>query len=263
MKYDVFTLNNELDILEIRMNILNDYVDYFVIIEATETFSGIKKDLNYELNKKRFKDFEKKIIHYVITDTPIDFNDNNCDQKVLNMASNSDNVTREHICWLKEFYQKELIKNALINLNDEDICFISDVDEIWNYKLNYDFNDNNIYKPMQQKSYINYLNVLVDEVWSPNNNTFTGTIVTNYRNIKDACLNHLRTLRKTNYIFIENGGWHFNAIGGIEKKINDFKHPIYTHDYMKGRETGSRIDESNLPEYILNNKEKYKHLFKE
>ena len=261
-KYDIFTFNNELDMLEIRMNVLNDYVDYFVIIEATETFSGIPKTLNYQENKEKFSKFNHKIIHYIITDTPKDFEDLDCDQTVLMMANNSDNVTREHVCWLKEFYQKELIKNALVNLKDEDICFVSDVDEIWNYKLNYDFNDNNIYKPMQQKSYINYLNVLVDEVWSPNNNTFTGTIVTNYRNIKNACLNHLRTLRKTNYVFIENGGWHFNAIGGIEKKINDFKHPIYTHEYMKGREVGSRVDESGLPEYILNNKEKYKKFFR-
>ena len=29
-KYDIFTFNNELDLLEIRLNILNKYVDYFV-----------------------------------------------------------------------------------------------------------------------------------------------------------------------------------------------------------------------------------------
>jgi len=257
--YDVFTLNNELDMLEIRLNILNDFVDYFVIIESTETFSGFEKPLYYDLNKERFEEFRHKIIHYVIKDTPVDFNDKNCDQKVLHMASNSDNVTREHLCWLKEFYQKELIKNALVDLKDDDICFISDIDEIWNYKIEYNIGDG-IYKPKINLCYINYLNVRTDEDWT----FFTGPIVTKYRNIKNECLNHLRTQRKMNhkYIFIEDGGWHFNALGGIQKKIEDFKHPVYTNSYMLSRENNSRIDESDLPEYLKENKEKYKKLFK-
>ena len=55
-------------------------------------------------------------------------------------------MTRDNLCWLKEFYQKELIKNALVNLNDDDICFVSDVDEIWNYELDYNIVGDGIYK---------------------------------------------------------------------------------------------------------------------
>jgi beta-1,4-mannosyl-glycoprotein beta-1,4-N-acetylglucosaminyltransferase len=257
--YDIFTFNNELEMLDIRLNILNDYVDYFIIVESTETFSGFEKPLYYSLNKERFSKFSDKIIHYVIKDTPVDFNDTNCDQKVLHMASNSDNVTHEHLCWLKEFYQKELIKNALVDLKDDDICFISDIDEVWNYKIEYNIGDG-IYKPKINLCYINYLNVRTDEDWT----FFTGPIVTKYRNIKNECLNHLRTQRKMNhkYIFIEDGGWHFNALGGVEKKIESFKHPVYTHEYMKSRESGSRIDETDLPEFLLKNKEKYNKFFK-
>jgi beta-1,4-mannosyl-glycoprotein beta-1,4-N-acetylglucosaminyltransferase len=260
-KYDIFTLNNELDMLEIRLNILNDYVDYFVIVEATETFSGVEKPLYYELNKDRFLKFKDKIIHYIITDTPKDFNDPNCNQYYLNLGRNSDNVTMDHLCWIKEFYQKEMIKDALINLEDEDICYISDLDEIWNYKLDFEIGDE-IYKPMIQNCYINYLNVKTNEVWDVQTNMFTGPIVTKYKNVKNSCLNHLRTLRKTKYSFIEDGGWHFNAIGGIDKKISSFSgHPQYTLHYMKSREFGSRVEETDLPEYLLNNKKKYKNLF--
>jgi beta-1,4-mannosyl-glycoprotein beta-1,4-N-acetylglucosaminyltransferase len=257
-KYDIFTFNNELDLLEIRLNILNKYVDYFVIVEATETFSGIPKPLYYQLNKDRFKEFEDKIIHYVITDTPQSFDDKDCNQEALMLACNSDNVTREHLCWLKEFYQKELIKNALVGLNDEDICYFSDLDEIWNYNLDFVIEDR-IYKPMVNWCYINYLNVRTNENWT----YFTGPIVTKYKNVKNECLNHLRTPRKnTNvYVYIENGGWHFNAIGGIQKKIDAFKHPVYTNGYMLSREHGSRIDENDLPDYLKENKEKYKTLF--
>ena len=37
MVYDIFTFFNELDLLEIRFKVLNDKVDYFVIIECKET----------------------------------------------------------------------------------------------------------------------------------------------------------------------------------------------------------------------------------
>lgn len=262
MKYDIFTFNNELDMLDIRLNILNDYVDYFVIVESTETFSGYPKPLYYDLNKDKFSKFKDKIIHYVVTDTPKDFNDTECNQEVLKMASESSNVTREHLCWLKEFYQKELIKNAILNLHDDDICWISDVDEIWNYNLQFEINDE-IYKPMINNCYMSYLNVKTNENWTPETNPFTGPIVTKYKNIKNECLNHLRTLSKTKYTFIENGGWHFNALGGIEKKINDFKHPVYSVAYMMNRQNGSRIDESGLPEYLIEKKQKYKTLFYE
>ena len=257
--YDIFSFNNELDMLELRLNILNDYVDYFVIVEATETFSGFEKPLYYDLNKEQFKEFHHKIIHYVVTDTPKDFNDTNCDQEAFYLACNSDNVTRDTLVWLKEFYQKEVIKNALIGLDDDDICFVSDIDEIWNYNIKYEIGDG-IYKPKINLCYINYLNVRTNEDWT----YFTGPIIAKYSNIKNECLNHLRTQRKMNhkYIFIEDGGWHFNALGGIDKKIEAFKHPVYTNSYMQSRENGSRIDETNLPEYITNNKEKYKKLFK-
>lgn len=258
-KYDIFTFNSELDLLELRLNILNDYVDYFVIVEATETFSGVEKPLYYELNKDRYSEFHHKIIHHIITDTPNGFSDINCDQAMLKLASASDNVTNEHLCWLKEFYQKESIKNALTDLDDDDICYISDVDEIWNYKLKYNIQEG-IYKPKINLCYIDYLNVRTGEDWT----SFTGPIVAKYSSIKNECLNHLRTQSKMNskYIFMENGGWHFNALGGIDKKVEAFKHPIYTNSYMQSRSRGFRIDESDLPEYILNNKEKLRELFK-
>jgi beta-1,4-mannosyl-glycoprotein beta-1,4-N-acetylglucosaminyltransferase len=259
MKYDIFTFNNELDMLDIRLNVLNDYVDYFVIVESTETFSGVPKSLYYELNKDRFSEFHHKIIHHIIDDTPESFTDSECNQEVLEIASNSDNVTRDNLCWLKEFYQKELIKEALVNLNDDDICFVSDVDEIWNYELDYNIVGDGIYKPKIDKCYINYLNSRTNENWTQ----FTGPIVTKYENIKDVCLNHLRTQRKMNhiYIFMENGGWHFNALGGIEKKVEDFQHYVYNIGYMRKRASGSWVDDEGLPKYIINNKEKYKELF--
>ena len=70
MVYDCFQFFNELDILKIRLHVLNPVVDRFVISEATETFSGLKKPLYYEENKELFAEFADKIIHVVVEDTP-------------------------------------------------------------------------------------------------------------------------------------------------------------------------------------------------
>ena len=56
--YDCFQYYNEDHIVDLRLNILNDYVDYFVISESTKTHQGIRKKLNF--NIKNFKKFEKK-----------------------------------------------------------------------------------------------------------------------------------------------------------------------------------------------------------
>ena len=70
MVYDCFQFFNELDILKIRLNVLSPVVDKFVLSEATETFSGLKKPLYYEENKELFSEFADKIIHVVVEDTP-------------------------------------------------------------------------------------------------------------------------------------------------------------------------------------------------
>ena len=45
--FDCFMFNNETMLLEIRLNILNEYVDYFVIVESAETHSGLKKKIKF------------------------------------------------------------------------------------------------------------------------------------------------------------------------------------------------------------------------
>ena len=68
--YDAFMLFNELPLLEIRLNILDQYVDYFVVSECNKTFSGLDKPFYYNENKERFKKFHHKIIHKMFTDCP-------------------------------------------------------------------------------------------------------------------------------------------------------------------------------------------------
>ena len=189
------------------------------------------------------------------------------------MADSSSNVPKngpEH--WRREFYQKESIKKALIHLNNEDICFIGDVDEIWNPEVLIDYTKDDIFK-LRQNVYTYYLNNRSSEPWA-------GTIVTKYKNIKNNCLNHLRTKGKTKYVYLQNGGWHFTSMGGINevrRKLNDSYTPesyntaevqnnleqrFGTEDYIGRNKFKFWVNESDLPKYILDHKEKYKNLFK-
>jgi len=73
MIYDCFCFFNELEILELRLNILDSVVDKFVICESTVTHTGQPKKMYFEENKDRFSKFLHKIIHLKISDTPDDF----------------------------------------------------------------------------------------------------------------------------------------------------------------------------------------------
>lgn len=251
MVIDAFYFNQELDILEIRLNILNDYVDKFVLVEAPLTFSGKPKPLYYQENKERFTKWNDKIIHCVVEEG---------DKELLKKAYLSPNTGNGEDYWVREWYQKESLQKALTFCDDNDIVFISDVDEIWKPSLvqNTVCYFENIYKP-KQLPYLYYLNQRTDEDWLG----WTGTIFTTYKNIKNACINHLRTDSMTEYSVIENGGWHFNSIGGQQQKREAFKHPVYENDIeWKRREVNMRIDESDLPEYLIKNKEKWIKLFR-
>jgi beta-1,4-mannosyl-glycoprotein beta-1,4-N-acetylglucosaminyltransferase len=248
MVIDLFYFNNELDILEIRLNILDKHVDKFVLIEARETFSGVPKPLYYLENKQRFAQWNDKIIYHIAEDTP----------ELRKQAILSPNTGDGEHYWIREFIQKENAKEALKFCDDNDLVFISDVDEIWNVPQRV-YEDDIVYKP-RQKPYIYYLNQRTDEDWLG----WTGTVFTAYKNIKDACINHLRTDSMTEYQVIENGGWHFCTIGGREEKIKSWINPTYdtfSDEVWKRRETNKRVDESDLPVYLKNNKEKWKKLF--
>lgn len=279
--YDIFTFFNELELLEIRLNILDEHVDYFVIIESTETFSGKPKRLFYDENKERFARWHHKIIHHVTSDTPAGPDElkerltkpdiTELDKEVITSTLSSDNYSMEHIHWFKEFYQKESIKKALVGLSDNDLCFVSDLDEIWNPNVRFDYLNEKVFR-LRQLMYSYFLNNRSSEKWA-------GTLATRYENIRKNCLNYLRDPGKTQYDYIKNGGWHFTNVGGpdrIRTKLESYGHQEFNNDSIKsdlenkiasnkdfiGRKFKFWVDETNLPEYIINNRTTYQDLFK-
>src|SRR3990167_11222399 len=110
---DVITYNGERDLLNLRHEILKDYVDEFIVVQAPTTFTGKPKPI------------------YPVPDWATSYViDENYTHEEIELAENSPNtIGADH--WKHEFLQKESIKKALTHLDDEDIVFIGDCDEIW------------------------------------------------------------------------------------------------------------------------------------
>jgi beta-1,4-mannosyl-glycoprotein beta-1,4-N-acetylglucosaminyltransferase len=279
---DSFIFFNELDILEIRLNTLDPIVDKFILVESTVSHSGKQKPLFYQENKNKFEKFNHKIVHCIVEDTPNSFEEaqkrlmspkDELEKNILMHCLTTSNVPYGECQWLREFYQHESVRRGMLmaELQDDDICFVSDVDEIWNPSLKYITDDFGVYK-LRQHVHMAFLNLRSSEDW-------LGTYYTKYRNIKNASANHFDTVARTKHNIVENGGWHFTYQGGLEKiktKLENFGHQEYNNDQVKnliqdrldrgmdvlGRPFSCAIENDILPEYIKENKEKYKHLFK-
>jgi beta-1,4-mannosyl-glycoprotein beta-1,4-N-acetylglucosaminyltransferase len=255
MIYDCFTYNGEREILDIRLNILGKKVDRFIVVESKTTFSGNKKPLYFSLQEKYFRKWWHKIDYYII--------DENYTDQEIDLARRSPNtVGAKH--WVNEFLQKESIKKALVSLQDDDIVYIGDVDEIW--EGHYEGTEK-----LLLRVYAYYLN-------NRSNELFWGTLVAKWGDIKNECLNHVRTditLRGN-----EVSGWHFTSMGGlaeVRRKLNDsYTEESYNtqevqrllqervskgQDYL-GRNFVFNLDESEWPRYLKENRRKFKHLIK-
>lgn len=272
MIYDCFLFHNELDLLEIRLNVLDDVVDKFVLVEATETFSGLPKPLFYQDNKERFAKFNHKIIHHVV--------DGYTPEEWAEAKASPNTGGLDH--WCREFVQRENLKKPLEGCNDDDIIFISDVDEVWHPGILMgsgfvrDFRDSTImdgYKPAVHLSY----NVYSYWLNNKSSESFVGGFFAKYGDVNNSSLNVIR--RTPPSPFPIHAGWHFTSIGGAEalkKKIESYGHQEFNTAQVKdnisraletntdyiGRNFTYTIDESQWPQYLKDNKEKYAHLCK-
>ena len=71
---DTTTYFEEDLMMDLRFNVLDKYVDEFIVCEATFSHSGKEKNINF--NKKNFPKFEKKINHIIVDKEPNDIINN-------------------------------------------------------------------------------------------------------------------------------------------------------------------------------------------
>jgi beta-1,4-mannosyl-glycoprotein beta-1,4-N-acetylglucosaminyltransferase len=212
---DCFTFYNELELLSYRLNILNDVVDYFIIVEATHTHAGNKKTLYFQENKHLFETFRHKIIHVIVDDF-----------KYIYPSINY-HIDEQ---WNNEKYQRNCISIGIsrIELNDNDVITITDLDEIPDSNTLSKIKDGTIsveVNVLEMDLYYYNLNCRYDMKWNH------AKIVTykKYKELNISC-NKIRFL---NVPVIHQGGWHLSYFGTpqfISNKIKEFSHQEYNSE---------------------------------
>jgi len=246
-------------LLDLRLNVMNKFVDFFVIVESKYTHQGKVKDK--KLNLSDFKKFKDKIIHI--------YNES----KFENYNS-----------WEKENFQRNLIMEGINKAQPDDYILISDLDEIPNpkklqniYKHKYSvFNQSVFYYKFNLKN-------ISETNWYGTRCCKKKYLISpqKLRNekIKNYPFWRLDKIYKKKFNIIEDGGWHFTYIktlSDIKKKIKSFAHKEFNKDkylddtYLKqkiddGEDLFERdfkfkkieVNQNNLPTYLVENKNNY------
>ena len=216
-------------VLDLRMNVLDEHIDYFVIVESTFTHKGDARKLKFNIEK--FPNFKDKIIYLVYDNEP----------KNIKKISNDENETNKSIKYIlnaayRENGQRNFISEGLKRAQPDDLILISDVDEIPNL-MNFDFKNfkEKILIFKQDMFYYKFNLRLPNLIWSGTKGCKKKDLLNPQwlRNIKDRKYSFYRLdtfFSKTKYInikLIDNGGWHFSNLKTakeIEYKLKSYLH---------------------------------------
>lgn len=232
-KIDLLMFNDELDILEARLKYLYEYMDYFIITESDHTFSGSRKEFNFEKNSSRFKKFKDKIIYQKLSFSELikrlEFSKPfYTDFSVSYPHKHGGRLPKTlHQSLKNEIIQRDSCVDGLLQYAAaDDMIFISDVDEFPSIQFlenikNISYGKTYILEQDWRQFYLNY------QVESP----WYGTVVTNMNEISKHSIDLLRcaTSKKQDVIheIIKNAGWHLSYMGGakaVKKKLNDLSY---------------------------------------
>ena len=276
--------------LDFRLNVMNQYVDKFVITEAKYMHSGKPKKLLFDINK--FSKFKDKIIYNVIEEEPsnIERLDKTDNANIRNIKLINNSNRREH-------YQREMAKKSLDEAEPDDIILINDIDEIPNLE---NINFNNIREKIiifKQNIYCYKFNLHYENFFWHGTKACKKKYFISPQWLRDVRhkkyplwrLDILFSKNKFNNIhYIENGGWHFTNIKSpqdIQEKfsnflhhaefeetgynLNDLKKMIEENRILydltidqrsfkwKGIKKLKKVDLSLMPKYLFNNLSKY------
>ena len=256
--YDCFQFFDEEMLLDLRLNIMDKYVDKFVITEATYMHNGKSKKLVFDINK--FSKFKNKIIYIVVDKSPPDL------VEIYESDKNEEDTFGQKLIfngYRRDNYQRQMAQQALNNIEPEDWIIINDIDEIPNLK-NFDFKKvKNKLLIFKQKIFYYKFNLLYPEIpWygsraCKKKNFLSPQWLRNVKHKKYPFwrLDAFFSKKKYNDIFyINNGGWHFTNIKSpedIEKKLLNYTH----HDEFKK----SGLNLEDLRKKVLEKKIIYDH----
>lgn len=208
------TFYNELDLLTYRLNILNEVVDYFIIVESKYTFSGIEKPLFFNENKDLFSKFHDKIIHLILEDAPFIY-------PYINYEKNEQ--------WANEGDQRDMIDYGLnkLTLHPTDLITITDLDEIPDPHTLAKLKELPISIGYFEMDYYHYnLNTIVS---SDIDNSWNKAKIISYEKYKalNISCTDIRLYDCNCINPIKKGGWHLSYFGDsvfIQNKLKTFSH---------------------------------------
>ena len=229
--FDCFMYFDEETVLELRLNILNKYIDYFVIVESSFTHKGDKRDLKF--NHQKFKKFKDKLIYITYDEEPAEIIKNKVNAED-DEATKSFKYIENAI--LRENGQRNQILKGLELAKDDDMILISDVDEIPNLE-NLDLSkiSEKIILFKQDMFYYRFNLKLPNLEWTGTKGCRKKFLKSPQwlRNIKDRKYSFYRLdtfFSDTKYMNIKiilNGGWHFSNLktaSEIEFKLKSYLH---------------------------------------
>ena len=278
---------DEIMLLELRLKILDKFVNKFIITESKYLHNGESKKLNFDINK--FKDFKNKIEYIVVNEQPPNI--------LFSKISDTDKILNEKKIFnslLRENYQRENLSKGLYGADKDDFIIIGDLDEIPNLNnINFKDLDNEILIFKQKMFYYKFNLCYENFLWFGSKCIKKKNLVSPQwlRNIKNKNypkwrIDALFSKKKYNNIkFIEDGGWHFSYLKdpiNVEKKLKSIRHHIEydlnplgvnkigemiknkkliynyntdqrTENKFENNETLNILETKKLPKYIQNN----------
>lgn len=260
MIYDCMMFFNEIDLLKIRLNQHDSFVDKFIIVEADSTHSGIKKEYVLEKYINEFEQFKDKIIYEKISLS---------DKYKFDIVSwnSSYNISVNKEIWGNENFQRNysLITLKNLNVSDEDIIISSDLDEILDKKT-----------IQISKKLLNYCSIVKcrQKHYAYKLNLFCGNDTAGPKILKYSTFKKLDpSLLREKDVGVEiDGGWHFSFLSenveNIYQKYISFSHSFQNTDVVDGQKGVEKLKrdmikskvtiDDSYPDYILKNLEYFK-----
>ena len=227
--YDCFMYFDEEVVVNVRLHTLNEFVDYFVIVESRFTHKGDPRELKFD--HKKFQKFRDKIIYIIDEEIYPQTHEIKTED-----SENDKSIKLVFNAAYRENGQRNLITKGLKEANDEDLILISDVDEIPKLSgLNFKSIKEKIILFKQDMFYYKFNLQLPDLIWTGTKACKKKNLISPQwlRNIKDRKYSFFRIdtfFSKTKFTsikIISDGGWHFSNIKTpkeIEFKLRSYLH---------------------------------------
>jgi beta-1,4-mannosyl-glycoprotein beta-1,4-N-acetylglucosaminyltransferase len=293
--FDYITYNEEDILFNLRLNVLDKYIDKFIVTESLYTHSGKEKKLNFNLNK--FSKFKNKIIYHIIEKEP---------ENILKINQNDSPIEKSNkqrhnsLKRIEQSYDEAI--HCLHDLSPEDVFILSDSDEIPNLK-NINFDDKKVdYFIFKQKMFYYKFNLYYDLI------PWFGSKACKFKKLtKPSFIRYLKPKKYPWYRFdsffspikqnkikiIHDGGWHFSNLKTPEQiyfKLYNFGHHNETeenkvtldsikrmikeekiyYDHLGDKKKSriktegyklKKINNSELPDYLINTIDQNKQWF--